>query len=158
MQSNSVLEEVSNDMAAIVEVAGRSVVQILGDGGGRGAGTVWHQDGLILTNAHVVREEKTRVLLEDGRIMDARVVAISKEVDLAALAVDAHDLPAVSIGDSKSVKPGAVVLAVGHPWGLVGAVTYGIAIGMELQGAEPGLQFVATTSAPPASMNPRPFA
>ena len=63
--------------------------------------------------------------------MAARVVALSKEHDLAALAVDAHDLPAISIGDSRSVKPGAGVLAVGHPWGQVGAVTYGIAIGLE---------------------------
>ena len=132
MQSRSVLDEVSSEMASIVEMAGRSVVQVLGKEGGRGAGTVWHQDGLILTNAHVVRDRALRVSLEDGRVMAARVVAVSNEHDLAALAVDAEDLPAISIGDSRSVKPGEVVFAVGHPWGLVGAVTSGIAIGLEL--------------------------
>ncbi len=131
MQSKSVLDEVSNEMASIVEKAGRSVVQILDDGGGRGAGTVWHPDGLILTNAHVVRDRTLRVSLEDGRVMAARVVAVSKEQDLAALAVDAQGLSAISIGDSRSVMPGAVVLAVGHPWGQVGAVTSGITIGLE---------------------------
>ncbi len=131
MQSRSVLSEVSNQMASIVEKARRSVVQVLDDGGGRGAGTVWHPDGLILTNAHVVRDRKLRVSLEDGQIFAARVVAVSKEHDLAALAVEAKDLPAISVGDSRGVVPGAVVLAVGHPWGQVGAVTSGIAIGLE---------------------------
>ncbi len=131
MQSMSVLNEVSSEMASIVEKAGRSVVQVLDDGGGRGAGTVWHPDGLILTNAHVVRDRTFRVSLEDGRVMAARVVAVSKEHDLAALVVDARDLPAISIGDSRRVMPGAVVFAVGHPWGQVGAVTSGIAIGLE---------------------------
>ena len=132
MQSKSVLDEVSSAMASIVERAKRSVVQVLDDGGGRGAGTVWRQDGLILTNAHVVRDRALRISLEDGRVMAARVVAVSKEHDLAALAVDAEDLPAIPIGDSRRVKPGAVVFAVGHPWGQVGAVTSGIAIGVEL--------------------------
>ncbi len=130
MRGKSVLDEVSNEMALIVEKARRSVVQVLDDGGGRGAGTVWHPDGLILTNAHVVRDRSLRISLEDGRVMAARVVAVSNKHDLAALAVDAEDLPAISIGDSKKVAPGAVVLAVGHPWGQVGAAAYGIAIGL----------------------------
>ena len=131
MKSNSVLEEVSDEMASVVEKARRSVVQILDDGGGRGAGTVWHRDGLILTNAHVVRDRTIRVSLDDGRVMDARVVAVSKEYDLAALVVEARDLPAIPLGDSRKVVPGEIVLAVGHPWGRVGAATSGIAIGLE---------------------------
>ncbi len=131
MQSKSVLDEVSSEMASVVEVASRSVVQVMDDGGGRGAGTVWHEDGLILTNAHVLRDRALRVSLEDGRVLTARVLAVSKEHDLAALTVDAHDLPAISVGDSRSVKPGEFVLAIGHPWGQVGAATSGIAIGLE---------------------------
>ena len=131
MQSKSVLDEVSSEIALVVEKASRSVVQVLDDGGGRGAGTVWHQDGLILTNAHVVRDRALRVSLEDGRVLTARVAAVSKELDLAALTVDAHDLPAIPVADSRSVKPGEFVLAIGHPWGQVGAATSGIAIGLE---------------------------
>lgn len=131
MESKSVLEIVSSEMASVVENARGSVVQVLDDGGGRGAGTVWHRDGLILTNAHVVRDRNLRVSLEDGRVLPARVVAVSKEHDLAALTVDARDLPAIPIGDSRRVVPGALVLAIGHPWGQVGAATSGIAIGLE---------------------------
>ena len=131
MQSKSVLDEISSEMASVVEAARRSVVEVLDDGGGRGAGTVWHPDGLILTNAHVVRDRALRISLEDGRVLDARVVAVSNEHDLAVLTVDAHDLPAIPVGDSRSVMPGEFVLAIGHPWGQVGAATSGIAIGLE---------------------------
>ena len=132
MQSKSVLDEISSEMASVVEAARRSVVEVLDDGGGRGAGTVWHPDGLILTNAHVVRDRALRISLEDGRVLAARVAAVSNEHDLAVLTVDAHDLPAIPVGDSRSVMPGEFVLAIGHPWGQVGAATSGIAIGLEL--------------------------
>ncbi|MCH8061135.1 MAG: trypsin-like peptidase domain-containing protein [Chloroflexi bacterium] len=131
MQSRSVLHEVSSEMASVVQRARRSVVEILDDGGGRGAGTVWHRDGLILTNAHVVRDRALRVSLADGRVLAAKVVAVSKEHDLAALTVDAEDLPAIAVGDSRRVMSGELVLAIGHPWGQVGAVTSGVAIGLE---------------------------
>ena len=57
------------------------------------------------------------------------VLALDEEHDLAALRVDAHDLPTVELGDSRELQPGEVVLALGFPWGVIGGATSGIVIG-----------------------------
>ena len=57
------------------------------------------------------------------------MIAYNESVDLAALSVDARDLPTSEIGDSRRLKPGQWVMAVGHPWGVKGAVTSGVVIG-----------------------------
>jgi serine protease Do len=106
-----------------VEVRGR------GRGSGRGAavgsGVIWHPDGLILTNAHVARAD-VAVVLADGRVRPARLVARDVERDLAALVVDATDLPAAAVGDSSALRVGELVLAVGNPLGLVRALSAGL--------------------------------
>ena len=104
----------------------RSVAIVRGSGGGSGAGTVWRSDGLVITNNHVATGETAGVLLADGRSHPARVVARDPSVDLAALQVEADDLPAVEAGDSARLKVGQLVLAVGNPLGEAGAVTAGI--------------------------------
>jgi serine protease Do len=80
------------------------------------------------------------VILPDDRELAARVLARDDRRDLAALVVDATDLPTVQLGDSKSLQPGQWVVAVGHPWGVQGAISAGIVIGLgpawpERQGA-----------------------
>src|SRR5262249_22048692 len=69
------------------------------------------------------------VTLADGTTLPAKVLAQDTEHDIAALAVDAHDLPTIRLGDSRNLRSGQLVLAVGHPWGVMGAVTAGIVIG-----------------------------
>lgn len=90
-----------------------------------GAGVVWHPDGLILTNAHVARGDVS-VVLADGRARPARLVARDPERDLAALVVDACGLPAAVIGESRALRVGELVLAVGHPFGLARALSAGL--------------------------------
>ena len=126
------LQQLNDEVAAVVQDGRRSLVQIRNSRRGAGAGTVWHPDGLILTNAHVAGREPLDVLLSDGRSLPARVLARSDALDLAALAVDAKDLPAMEPGESRRLRPGQPVIALGHPWGVVGAAAAGVVIGVSL--------------------------
>jgi serine protease Do len=125
---SDLLEQLNAEMSATVESVRRSLVQISNGHRGAGAGTIWHPEGLIITNAHVVQRPSFKVTLSDGRKLPARVLALDKELDVAALTIDADGLPTIELGDSKQLSPGQWVLAVGHPWGVPGAVTAGVVI------------------------------
>lgn len=115
---------------AAAEVAARvgpSVV-VVGDHGGNGAGVIWRADGLIVTNRHVLRGDGVNVQLADGRHFAGQVVARHADRDLALLKIDADGLPAIEVGDSSRVRPGHLVLAIGHPVGFRGAVTAGVIV------------------------------
>ena len=130
---SALMQQLNHEMAAIVAQVRRSLVQISnGKRGGAGAGTIWHPDGLIVTNAHVVRRNALEVILSDEQRFPAKVLAHDPERDLAALSIDAHNLPTVELGDSKKLQPGQLVLALGHPWGVAGAVSAGPIINIGL--------------------------
>jgi serine protease Do len=94
---------------------------------GLGSGFIISADGLILTNAHVVREARdVTVKLSDRREFSAKVLGIDTTTDIAVLRIDAHDLPVVRLGDSKSLEVGDPVLAIGAPYGLEQTATQGI--------------------------------
>ncbi len=129
--AQGIAQQLDSDLASVVEEARRSLVQVRNGHRGGGAGTIWHSKGLIVTNAHVVgRGSAASVILPDERELPARVLARDERRDLAALVVDAGDLPTVQLGDSKSLQPGQWVVAVGHPWGIQGAISAGIVIGL----------------------------
>ena len=79
---------------------------------------------------------------KDGTRLPARLLAQDSGQDLAALAVNATDLATIELGESRSLQPGQWVVALGHPWGVVGAATAGVVIGFGqgLQGTPPGGQ------------------
>lgn len=114
------LQELNAELATMVATALRSVVQVH-NGHGVGAGTILHADGLVLTNAHVVRRRAPQVTLWDGRTLPSRLLAVDERVDLAALAVSASQLPVLSLADGRGIRPGEWVISLGHPWGVVGA-------------------------------------
>ena len=122
-------QSLSGEMADVVARTRRSLVHIQDGRRGVGAGSIWHPDGLIVTNAHVAGSRRLRVTLRDGRELPARVLALDSGLDLAALVVEADGLPAIELGDSRGLRPGQLVLAMGHPWGVSGAVTTGAVIG-----------------------------
>ncbi len=127
----NLLQQLNAEMASVADDVQRSLVQITNGRGGAGAGTIWHADGLIVTNAHVIQgRHMLKVTLSDGRTFPARVLAQDTERDVAALSIDASDLPTIELGNSRHLKAGEWVFAVGHPWGVQGAVTAGIVIGM----------------------------
>lgn len=140
----NVLRELNAELAAVVDTAERSLVQITNGHRGAGAGTIWHADGLVITNAHVVQRRHPLVTLRDGRQFQARVLAYDGDLDVAALAVDAYGLPTIVPGDSRSLRPGAWVVALGHPWGVLGAATAGtvISVGPSPEGIAGGRDLV----------------
>lgn len=127
---SGLLMQLNDEMATAIERVRHSLVEIKNDHGGVGAGTIWHREGLIVTNAHVVGRRHLKVTLADGRTLPARLLAHDTDLDLAALSVDATGLPTIQLGHSKRLQPGQWVLALGHPWGVSGAVTAGVVIGL----------------------------
>lgn len=130
------LPELNNDLSDVIEGVQRSLVQIRNGKRGIGAGTIWHPQGLIVTNAHVAGRGPLTVGLPDGRSLPARILAQDPDRDLAALRVEASDLPSIQLGDSQRLRPGEWVVAVGHPWGVTGAATAGVVIGVGSQWPE----------------------
>ncbi|MCE4554186.1 Do family serine endopeptidase [Roseateles cellulosilyticus] len=94
---------------------------------GQGSGFIISTDGLILTNAHVVRDAKqVTVKLNDRREFSAQVLGSDPATDIAVLKVDAKGLPTVQLGDPKQVQVGDYVLAIGAPFGFEQTATQGI--------------------------------
>ena len=95
---------------------------------GLGSGFIISEDGMIVTNAHVVDgSDSVTVKLSDGRSFDAEVVGSDPMTDIAVLKVEADvDLPTVEFGSSDTLRVGDEVVAVGNPFGLGGTVTTGI--------------------------------
>jgi serine protease Do len=97
---------------------------------GQGAGIIWSPDGTIVTNAHVVTGESATIRLADGRTTTARVAVRDERRDLALLLADLTDihdtLPAATIGEPSQLRPGDVVLALGHPLGVEHALALGV--------------------------------
>lgn len=110
----------------IAESLRRSTVLVRDAGRGAGSGVIWSADGLIITNAHVIRGSRPAVQLWDGREFHATVVSRDPRRDLAQLRIEAAGLPAASQADSSQLRPGELAIAVGNPMGFVGALATGV--------------------------------
>ncbi|MEO7073274.1 MAG: Do family serine endopeptidase, partial [Rhodanobacter sp.] len=101
-----------------------------------GSGFIISSDGYVLTNNHVVAgADKVTIRLQDRRTLTARVIGTDPTYDIALLKIDAGgSLPALTIGDSRNLRPGQWVLAIGSPFGFDYTVTQGIvsAVGRNL--------------------------
>jgi serine protease Do len=111
----------------------------------RGSGFIISADGTIVTNNHVVRGARTlSVTLDDGTVLPAKVIGTDPRTDIAILKIEAgHPLPFIQLGNSRDVKPGEWVVAMGNPFGLSSTVTAGIvsAVSRDI-GAGPYDQFI----------------
>lgn len=128
----SILQQFSDGLAGLASTTRNSLVQIrVGNNGqGIGAGSIWHPDGLIVTNAHVVYTNDLEVVLPDGRTTVGNLIARDDRNDVAVLWVDGQNLPTIELGDSREVETGQWVMALGHPFGTIGAASAGVIIGM----------------------------
>jgi serine protease Do len=116
---------------------------------GQGSGFIISSDGLILTNAHVVRDaQEVTVKLADRRELEAKVLGADPATDIAVLRVKATGLPAVPLGDPKTLQVGDYVLAIGAPFGFDQSATAGIvsAKGRSLPG-DAYVSFIQTDAA-----------
>ena len=114
---------------------------------GEGSGFIIHEDGYILTNAHVVENsDSVQVALSTGGLFKGKLIGMDRVADLALIKIDSPDpLPVIPLGSSKELKPGDWVMAIGSPFGLDLTVTVGIvsAKGRSL-GATPYDDFIQT--------------
>jgi serine protease Do len=94
---------------------------------GMGSGFIVSPDGVILTNAHVVKgANEVTVKLTDRREFRAKVLGSDPKTDIAVLKIDAHNLPVVTLGNVKDLRVGEWVLAIGSPFGFENTVTAGV--------------------------------
>jgi len=94
---------------------------------GTGSGFIFSEDGLILTNAHVVENaDEVTVTLRDGRSFNGVVVGADPITDVAVIKLPAGELPTATLGSSEAIVPGDWAIAIGNPLGLNNTVTVGI--------------------------------
>lgn len=143
LPDGDLLDAYSNAVVRAVERVGPSVVRIhpmLEDPrmSGVGSGFAIGPDGLILTNSHVIQGASRYVVITaEGRSFTARCVGDDPDTDLAVIKIDgAVDLPVAKLGDSKRLRRGQLVIAIGAPLGFEATVTTGVvsAMGRSLRG------------------------
>ena len=94
---------------------------------GQGSGFIVSADGVILTNAHVVRDATdVTVKLTDRREFQAKVIGADSKTDVAVLKIDAKELPTVPLGSARDLQVGQWVLAIGSPFGFENSVSAGV--------------------------------
>jgi S1-C subfamily serine protease len=126
--SNAVIDVTERVGPAVVRVETGSGASNARERGGLGSGIVISPDGLVLTNSHVVGASKQISLRDnEGIVTDARVLGVDPDTDLALLRADgARDLRYARLGNSKSLRRGQLVVAIGNPLGFESTVTAGV--------------------------------
>jgi S1-C subfamily serine protease len=144
LDEGDLLDAYSRAVAGVVNDVGPAVVRVETSGrsgrrGGTGSGVIISPDGLVLTNSHVVQgNREVRLATADGLNLGARLLGEDADTDLALLHVTSNQhLPAASLGDSKRLHRGQLVVAIGNPLGFESTVTAGVisALGRSLRGS-----------------------
>jgi S1-C subfamily serine protease len=132
---DALFDAYSRAVSGAAETVGPAVVRVdtradaaNGPRGGVGSGVILSPDGLVLTNSHVVDgAREARITDSEGRTMPARLIGEDPDTDLALLhAGAAHSLPTATLGDSKTLRRGQLVVAIGNPLGFESTVTAGV--------------------------------
>jgi S1-C subfamily serine protease len=135
----ALLDAYSQTVSEVAARASPAVVKIEAEKrgrGGTGSGFVFTANGYIMTNSHVVSGARTLdVVLHDGRRFSAEVVGDDPHTDLAVVRVKVDGLATLPLGESKSLKPGQLAVAIGNPYGFSYSVTAGVisALGRSLR-------------------------
>ena len=106
-----------------------SVAQIVNGRDGRegiGAAIAWTDGGLFVSSAHVIRSPRMTVVTPDGRRVPGELVWQERRRDVALVRAPAAAMPPVRTADPSAMRPGSLIMAIGHPFGLVDAVSTGV--------------------------------
>ena len=117
------------------------------DRGSLGSGFIISADGYVLTNNHVVADhDEIKVILNDQREFNAKIVGTDERTDIALLKIDAKNLPQLSLAKNEKLKVGQWVVAIGSPFGLDYSASAGIvsAIGRNIPSEHGYVQFIQT--------------
>ena len=137
----ALLSQLDSDLGELADRLRQSLVQVSVGRNGSGSGVVFTADGLVVTNAHVVSRNSGRrpgrelkVTLPNGSVVVAELLAKDDDLDVAVLKIEQPggklpELQPIELGDSRALRAGQFVMAMGHPWGVTGAVAAGIVIG-----------------------------
>ena len=140
------LDAYSRAVIDVVDGVGPAVVSVIIGGTARnrrpemtgaGSGLIFTPDGYILTNSHVVHKAgRLEVMMTDGRQFQATLIGEDPSTDLAVIRIDAFGLPYASFGDSRALRVGQLVIAIGNPLGFQSTVSTGVvsALGRSLRG------------------------
>ena len=133
----------STEVVSIAELATKTIVQVqvgnMSEDGeflpnGGGSGVVISEDGLIMTNHHVINNStQVRVVFEDGRMYESEIIGSDRLTDIGLLKISASNLVPISFGNSQALKVGDLAVAIGHPLTLGAAptVTTGVVSALE---------------------------
>ncbi|BAQ64393.1 HhoA/HhoB/HtrA family serine endopeptidase [Geminocystis sp. NIES-3709] len=120
---------------------------------GTGSGFIIADDGLIMTNAHVVEGAKVvSVVMKNGQSLEGQVLGVDTMTDVAVVKVNAQNLPTINFGNANDLIPGQWAIAIGNPLGLDNTVTVGIISALGRSSAEVGVpdkrvKFIQTDAA-----------
>lgn len=154
------LDAYSRVVAEVADRVGPAVVRVESGGPGRragiGSGVVIAGDGLVLTNSHVVAgSQRVRLAFPEGGATEARLLGDDPDTDLALLRAELpRGTPAALLGDSKRLKRGHLVVAIGNPLGFESTVTAGVvsALGRSLRSR--GARLIDDVIQTDAALNP----
>src|ERR1043165_80255 len=127
---SDILDAYSRAVMGVVDSIGPAVIGVSGARGswndedqprGSGSGVLISPDGLAITNSHVVGgRQKLPATTREGDHIDAKLIGDDPATDLALIQLTSKDLPSAALGDSKSLRVGQLVIAVGNPFGQIG--------------------------------------
>jgi S1-C subfamily serine protease len=139
LEREPILDAYSSAVSGVVDLVAPAVVKLdvkhrsrgARDAGGSGSGFVFSDEGLVLTNAHVVAgAASVTVLLPDGRACGGSIIGIDEDTDLAVVKISADHLLKLRLGTTRSLRQGQLVVAIGNPFGFQHTVTAGVVSAM----------------------------
>lgn len=162
---SDILDAYSRAVMGVVDSIGPAVIGVSGrhtswreedqPRGGSGSGVILSADGLAITNSHVVGgRDKLTATTRDGDRIDAALIGDDPATDLALIQLSSRDLPFAPLGDSKSLRVGQLVIAVGNPFGLHSTVSTGVVSALERSLRSPGGRLIEGIIQHTAPLNP----